>query len=92
MLHILANIPGATLSVKYKIKGPMSTTSVACATGLASIGDAYKWIVDGDAEYAIAGGVEDVYNPTCLYSSIKLQTMTTREDLQPHEVSRPFDG
>lgn len=78
MLHILANIPGSTLAVKYKFRGPMSTTSVACATGLASIGDAYNWIAMGDADYAIAGGTEDVYNPTCVYSSIKLQTMATR--------------
>jgi 3-oxoacyl-[acyl-carrier-protein] synthase II len=57
MLHILGNIPGSTLSVKYKLRGPISTTSAACATGLASIGDAYNWILNNDADFAIAGGV-----------------------------------
>ena len=26
MLHILSNIPGSTLAVKYRLKGPISTT------------------------------------------------------------------
>lgn len=79
------------MGVKYKVKGPMGCSSVACATGLAAIGEAYGWVRNGDAEYAIAGGVEDVYNTTCLYSSIKLQTMALGKGRRAEEISRPFD-
>lgn len=79
MMHILSNIPTATLSIKYGTKGPTLSLSTACATGLSSIGEAYKWIKYGEAKNALAGGVEDVYNPTCLYSSIRLQAMSTKK-------------
>lgn len=91
MMHILSNIPAATVSVKYGLQGPSGSSSTACATGLTSVIEAYKWIRDGDAESAIAGGVEDVYNSTCLFSSIRLQAMTTKQYEQPEQSSRPFD-
>jgi 3-oxoacyl-[acyl-carrier-protein] synthase II len=47
MMHILANIPAATINVKYGLKGPSRFISTACATGLSAIGEAYKWIRDG---------------------------------------------
>jgi 3-oxoacyl-[acyl-carrier-protein] synthase II len=47
MMHILANIPAATINVKYGLKGPSGCISTACATGLSAIGEAYKWIRDG---------------------------------------------
>jgi 3-oxoacyl-[acyl-carrier-protein] synthase II len=47
MLHILSNIPTATLTIKYGLKGPSGSVSTACATGLSSVGDAYKWIKYG---------------------------------------------
>ena len=39
----------------------------------------------------LAGGCEDVYNPICLNSSIRLQAMSTRSYDKPEESSRPFD-
>ena len=44
MLHILSNIPTGILNVKYQIKGPSLTVSTACASGLSSVVEAYKWI------------------------------------------------
>ena len=78
MLQILTNIPAATLGVKYKLKGPSLTVSTACASGLSAIVEASKWIMLGEADIAIAGATEDVYNPMYLNSSVKLQAMTTK--------------
>lgn len=44
MLHILSNVPAGTLNVKYQFHGPSLTVSTACASGLSSIVEAYKWI------------------------------------------------
>jgi 3-oxoacyl-[acyl-carrier-protein] synthase II len=44
MFHILSNIPAATITTKYQIKGPSGTASTACATGLNAVGDGYRWI------------------------------------------------
>jgi 3-oxoacyl-[acyl-carrier-protein] synthase II len=57
MLQVLTNISAATLNVKYKFKGPSLTVSTACASGLSSIVEGYKWIKYGEADLVIAGGV-----------------------------------
>eukprot|EP00919_Chromeraceae_sp_WS-2016_P065102 GHVR01154112.1.p1 GENE.GHVR01154112.1~~GHVR01154112.1.p1 ORF type:complete len:112 (-),score=13.96 GHVR01154112.1:486-821(-) len=77
MLQILTNISAATLNVKYNFKGPSLTVSTACASGLSAVMEAYKWIKYGEADFVIAGGVEDVYNPLYLNSSLRLQAMSS---------------
>lgn len=44
MLHVLSNIPTANVTIKYNLKGPSSTASTACATGLSAIGDSMRRI------------------------------------------------
>lgn len=39
----------------------------------------------------IAGATEDVYNPLYLYSSLRLQAMSSKEYPNPSQASRPFD-
>lgn len=91
MLHILSNIPAGALNVKYQFHGPSMTVSTACASGLSAIVEAYKWIKLGEADVALSGGAEDVYNPLCLNSSIRLQAMSTQKYDRPELASRPFD-
>lgn len=78
MLQILTNIPVATLNVKYQFKGPSLTVSTACASGLSAIIEGMKWIKNGEADFVIAGGTEDVYNPLYLNSSLRLQAMSSK--------------
>ena len=56
MLHILSNVPAGTLNVKYQFYGPSMTVSTACASGLSSIVEAFKWIKLNDADLVLAGG------------------------------------
>lgn len=42
----------------FKINGPVSAISTACASGTNSIGRAYDLIISGRAEYMIGGGVD----------------------------------
>lgn len=39
----------------------------------------------------IVGASEDVYNPLYLYSSLRLQAMSSKQYEQPGQSSRPFD-
>lgn len=72
MLYVLSNMPTALLTIKYKLKGPSSTASTACATGASAIGDSFRKIKYGDADVMIAGGTEDTFNTTAIYASIKM--------------------
>jgi 3-oxoacyl-[acyl-carrier-protein] synthase II len=78
MLQILANIPAATLNVSHKFKGPSLTVSTACASGLSALVEGFKWIKLNEADFVIVGASEDVYNPLYLYSSLRLQAMSSK--------------
>ncbi|CAD8080752.1 unnamed protein product [Paramecium primaurelia] len=91
MLYVLSNMPTALLTIKYKLKGPSSTASTACATGASAIGDSFRKIKYGDADVMIAGGTEDTFNTTAIYASIKMQAMSTKIYDDPTRASRPFD-
>lgn len=91
MLQVLTNIPAATLGVRYGLKGPSLTVSTACASGLSAIIEAAKWIRLGEADIALAGASEDVYNPLYTNSSVRLQAMTTKDYDLPSQASCPFD-
>ena len=67
------------------------SVSTACASGLSAIVEAFKWIRLGEADVAIAGGTEDVYNPLYLNSSLRLQAMSSKVYASASMSSRPFD-
>jgi 3-oxoacyl-[acyl-carrier-protein] synthase II len=91
MLHILASIPTGMLNVKYKTRGPSITVSSACASGLSSVVEGYKWIKYGEADVVIAAATEDTYNPLTLNSSLRLQAMNSKVYEDPALASCPFD-
>lgn len=91
MLHILASIPTGMLNVKYKTRGPSITVSSACASGLSSVVEGYKWIKYGEADVVIAAASEDTYNPMTLNSSLRLQAMNSKVYEDPALASCPFD-
>lgn len=76
-------MPTALVTIKYKLKGPSSTASTACATGASAIGDSYRRIKYGEVQMMIAGGSEDTFNLTAIYSSIRMQAMSTKLYPQP---------
>jgi 3-oxoacyl-[acyl-carrier-protein] synthase II len=52
MLKILINLLSANVSIKYNLKGPTSTPTLACATGLNAVGDSYR-LIKNDEVYLI---------------------------------------
>ena len=55
---IMANAGGATVSMRYGMRGPCETTVTACASGTQSIGNAGRVIATGRADVMLAGGAE----------------------------------
>ena len=55
--------PGALtrdLAMRHGARGPVSTVSVACASGAAAIGLGAEWIRGGDADFVLAGGADSI--------------------------------
>lgn len=58
MIAGMHNAPAAWISIRHGIAGPVLTHTAACASSGVAIGDAMRWIRQGDLDIAIAGGCE----------------------------------
>ncbi len=79
--------PGALargLAELHGARGPVSTVSVACASGAAAVGLAAEWIRSGDADLVLAGGADAV-------SPFVFSGFDALRALSP-SAARPFDA
>jgi 3-oxoacyl-[acyl-carrier-protein] synthase II len=58
LLVNLANMASAHIAIQLEARGPNSTICTDWIAGLQAIGEAARWIADGEAEVAIAGGAD----------------------------------
>nr|CDS33953.1 invadolysin (M08 family) [Hymenolepis microstoma] len=86
----LANMPVAHISRAWGLRGPTMSCSTACASGLHSIGEAFRMIQYGEADMVLAGASEAPLSAWSLmaFSRIRALSMETKEEI----ASRPFDS
>ena len=87
---MICNMAAAQVSIISGAKGPVGTTTTACAAGSNAIGDAFEIIKRGDAEIMIAGGSEAAITPLGMAGFSNMQALSSRND-EPERASRPFD-
>ena len=75
----------------FRLLGPSSAVSTACATGAQAIADAAAFIRRGQADVMLAGGAEHAVFPLFIGSFVVQKAATTRPG-DPAHASRPFDG
>ena len=91
LLKHLPNMAAANISILHRAMGPNNTIVTACAAGTQAIGEAFRLISRGDADYMLAGGCDSRLDPHLIvaYQAMSAVSQSTR---LPSEVSRPFDG
>jgi 3-oxoacyl-[acyl-carrier-protein] synthase II len=62
----------------------------ACAASTDAIGEGFRLLQEGSAEWALAGGLDSMINPLGLGGFCKIAA-TTRRNTNPPKASRPFD-
>jgi len=87
---MICNMAAAQVSIMSGAKGPVGTTTTACAAGSNAIGDAFEIIKRGNAEIMIAGGSEAAITPLGMAGFSNMQALSSRND-EPEKASRPFD-
>ncbi|QHS21675.1 beta-ketoacyl-ACP synthase II [Virgibacillus sp. MSP4-1] len=86
---MIPDMAAGQVSILLGAKGINSCTVTACASGANSIGDAYKVIQRGDADYMITGGAEAPITNMAFAGFSSAKALSTTED--PKTASRPFD-
>jgi 3-oxoacyl-[acyl-carrier-protein] synthase II len=82
---MMANAPGAAVSMRFGLRGPNETICTACAAGTHALTYAARLIAWNLADAVVAGGTEHAGTPTSLAS---FGNMTA---LSSSGTSRPFD-
>jgi 3-oxoacyl-[acyl-carrier-protein] synthase II len=87
---MISNMAATQVSIMSGARGPVSTTTTACAAGSNAIGDAFEIIKRGNAEIMIAGGSEAAVTPLGMAGFSNMRALSARND-EPEKASRPFD-
>ncbi len=88
---VIVSAAACQVALHWGIKGPTGAPAAACATGVAAIGDAARWLQQGLVDAALAGGTESTITPLALASFGRLGALSTRND-DPEHACRPFDA
>jgi 3-oxoacyl-[acyl-carrier-protein] synthase II len=87
---MIANSAAGNISIYFKLSGPNTAISTACASAAHAIGDALRAIQWDYADMMLAGGSEAAILPMGVGGFIASRALSLRND-DPSGASRPFD-
>ncbi len=83
---MMANAPGAAVSMRFGLQGPNETIVTACAAGTHALTYAARLITWGLADAVVSGGSEHAATPTAMAGFGNMTALSTTG------TSRPFDA
>jgi 3-oxoacyl-[acyl-carrier-protein] synthase II len=87
----MPNAPAAHVAMRAKLRGPVYTYSIACASSAVALSEAAKAVAYGEVDCALAGGSEALIVPGAIRAWQALQTLARVED-EPWRACRPFSA
>ncbi|MHA1571043.1 MAG: beta-ketoacyl-ACP synthase II [Alphaproteobacteria bacterium] len=87
---IMSNACSGQTSIYYGIRGPNFSAVSACASANHSMGMAFRFVRQGEADVMISGGTEAAVSPLGLAGFCAAGALSKRND-DPQHASRPFD-
>lgn len=87
---IIVNMAAGAIAIEHNLHGPNFGPVTACASGLHSIGLAYRSIKYGESDVMLAGGAEAPLCPVAVAGFAALHALSTNND-DPAHACRPFD-
>ena len=85
----IINLGAGDVAIKYGLKGPCLAMVTACATGNNSIGEAFRLIKHGYADYMLAGSTEAPITRMGVGGFSSMKALSHSEDF--YRASIPFD-
>lgn len=88
---VLVNLASGHVAIKYGLKGCNYSVVSACASGTHSIGEAFRLIQNGYADFALAGGAEYAICRLGVAGFAAARALSTKYNDTPELASRPWD-
>ncbi|MCC6214470.1 MAG: beta-ketoacyl-ACP synthase II [Polyangiaceae bacterium] len=88
---LIANMAAGQISIEHGFMGPTLSHTSACSSSAHAVGEAARWIREGRAQVAIAGGAEATISPVGIAGFGAMFALSRRNDA-PERASRPFDA
>lgn len=92
LLKYLPNMLACHVTIIHGLMGPSNTITCDAASSHLAIGEAFRTIQRGKADYAICGGAESRLNPMGLMRQQLLGRLNTTANDDPTHAVRPFAG
>jgi 3-oxoacyl-[acyl-carrier-protein] synthase II len=89
-LQVFGGSAHSNIAIECGFRGPGTTNSNSCASGVISVGEAWRYIRDGMADVMIAGGAEAPLSPLTFGAFDFIRTMS-RWQGDPPFACKPFD-
>lgn len=86
----IPNMAAGQVAIQTGAQGPNTCPVTACASAAHAIGDAFRVLQRGEADFMLAGGAEAAITPLSVAGFVAARTMSTR-NAEPERASRPFD-
>jgi 3-oxoacyl-[acyl-carrier-protein] synthase II len=90
LLSGMNNAPAAHLSIRFGMRGPSFTYSIACASAAVAIGEAFRAVREGRIDCALAGGAEACMTPVAVRAWQSMRILATVDSRAPAEACKPF--
>lgn len=87
---VMPNAVACAVSIAVGARGPVITSTSACAGGTQALLQAFHLLREGEADVVIAGGTDATITPVTLASLANAGALSCRND-EPARASRPFD-
>ena len=87
---LIANMAAGQVAISLRLKGPNTCTTTACASGAHGVGEAFRLVQEGLADFMVGGGTESCISPLAIGGFCALQALS-RHNSEPIKASRPFD-
>jgi 3-oxoacyl-[acyl-carrier-protein] synthase II len=86
----IINLAAGQVSIRFRAKGPNTSTCTACSSSSHAIGDSFRIIARDEADAMICGGSEAAITPMGVGGFASMKALSQRNE-EPARASRPFD-
>jgi 3-oxoacyl-[acyl-carrier-protein] synthase II len=90
MLRYLPNMLACHVSILHNAQGPNNTITESEVAGLLALGEAFRILERGDADFFLVGGADSRLGPLSMVRQCLYEPLSRRNDA-PEKACRPFD-